>query len=144
MLINTVPLPESGQTAITSYEYNDDVLLKKITRPLGEITEYTYDSVNPVRRSQANLKVRIITPDERGDSNSEDDQISGGSSPIRLEYDYDPTYNIMKSATNGRGITTTHILDQYVRNVQRFTAQANNETPVEKYFYNRHRCAEAF
>jgi len=93
-------ITEGGYT--TSYEYNDDGLIKSIAYPMGNRVEYEYDSGNKQRRSQANFLNIIETPDA----------IRGAEEPQRVtEFKYDNYTNQLVWVSSPNGLTVDHVLD---------------------------------
>lgn len=78
----------------TSWEYNPDGLLLKITYPEGNRIEYTYDTSNPNRLAQGNLLIVERIPDaDRG----------GDQATLITSYTYEPRFNQIESITDPRG-----------------------------------------
>ncbi|MCI0605264.1 DUF6531 domain-containing protein [bacterium] len=101
--------PDNGPeiTGITSFEYNFDGLLTKMTLPEGGVTEYTYDTTNLLnRRSQGNLLKQTHKPDSKIDG------FGGPAEPIITEYQYENIYNQITSTKDPRGFTTTIARDE--------------------------------
>jgi RHS repeat-associated protein len=137
-LLNDHPQAVTSGGHTTYFECNDDGLVTKITYPMGNITQYTYDSDNWSRRSQANLLsvessgndgsittsyvyenqynqvTKIIDPKQNETIMTHD--AYGNVKTVKLpdiqdtyNYDYYPSTNQLKSVTDPEGNVTEYI-----------------------------------
>ncbi len=82
------------------YQYDAQSRLIRRTLPDGNYTEFTYDSGNSNRLSQANvLTVESIPDADRG----------GDQAFIRATYTYEPIYNQVRTATDPRGNDPSYV-----------------------------------
>ena len=93
---------EDPTTAATQFEVDVEGLVKKVTKPLGGVTEIIYDTEGP-RRSRGNALVVAVTADDRGDN--------GSAHTLTTFYEYEGYSNQLTRITDPRGAVT-----QIVRN----------------------------
>ncbi len=93
---------EDPTSAATQFEIDDEGLVKKVTKPLGGVTEITYDTAGP-RRARGNALAVAVTADSRGDN--------GSSHTLTTTYEYEDYSNQATRITDPRGAIT-----QIVRN----------------------------
>ncbi len=85
----------------TFYQWNPNALLTRILHPNGNVTRFTYDSMNPDPRSRGDLLEhrRIAGPP------------GGDQARIIETLTYDPTFHRMTSRVDGRGQVWTYTYD---------------------------------
>ena len=76
--------------------------LTAVTRPLGNFTACTYDSLNPDRFQQANLLSVQQTPDDSRPAEHD---------AIESTYTYEPLFNQLRSVTSPRGNDSGYVPD---------------------------------
>jgi YD repeat-containing protein len=96
-------------------------LIKKITYPLGNTVEYSYDIGNDNRRSRANITEVKQTPDSRG-----------GEKQTTV-YTYENDTNMVKSITGPKGNTTQFEISKLTGNMDQVTYPGGK---VYLYTYN--------
>ena len=93
--------PDDPVVFVTSHTYSQDALLLTSTNPEGDSVSFLYDSSNPLRVQQRNLLSSTNTPGARGASQAE----------LVESFTYEPVYNLVKTTTNARGFSTSHLFD---------------------------------
>ncbi|MDQ1347353.1 MAG: hypothetical protein QG573_723, partial [Acidobacteriota bacterium] len=118
---------EDPTTAPTLFEVDDEGLVKRVTKPLGGVTEITYDSEGS-RRSRGNALVVAVTADDRGDN--------GSAHTLTTTYEYEGYSNQLTRITDPRGAVTQIVRNEVGLAKEITEALGEPEAGTTKFDYN--------
>ena len=118
---------EDPTSAATQFEIDDEGLVKKVTKPLGGVTEITYDTEGP-RRSRGNALVVAVTADDRGDN--------GAAHTLTTFYEYEGYSNQLTRITDPRGAVTQIVRNEVGLAKEITEALGEPEAGTTKFDYN--------
>ncbi|MCG8356303.1 MAG: DUF6531 domain-containing protein [Kiloniellales bacterium] len=91
--------PADPAVFVTTHTYDEDGHRLSTTLPEGNRVEYVYDTSNPDRLQQRNLRSETRRPGSRG----------GDQTRIRTTYTYEPIYNQVRSVVEARGNDPSYV-----------------------------------
>jgi RHS repeat-associated protein len=121
---NHMTAVSEGGAPLGEYKYNKDGLVTSVKLPLGNETQYEYDSGNSNRRSQGNLRFIKSIP-------------AGGGDILTTEYKYKPGVNRVNYIKDPKDNETVLSVDGRNGNVENIT-YPGNENSTYRYTYYKH------